>query len=105
MVYSNYALAVDKAYEHVKKEECDLYLCNVKYKSGEEFVFKQSVSPGFAFLEYFAVPFHHKFKDKFKALAWAKKYEQLMGREVIIERKTFIQNGYKRTLHFELCST
>ena len=103
MVYSDYNLAVDSALDKVKREERDLFLCHVKYPSGEEFVLKPDIPEGFSYLECFQLPFHHHFKVNMNAVHAANIFEKKMGRKIQIVPRTYIQNGYKRTSHYELC--
>jgi len=103
MVYSDYNLAVNSAITQVQKQENDLYLCLVTYPSGREFVLKPELPEGFSYLECFQLPFHHHFKSNMKAVRAANIFEERMGRKIEIVPRTYIQNGYKRTSHYELC--
>ena len=105
MVFSKYEIAIDMALDYVEREERDLYLCRVRYPSGEEFILKPSLPEGFTCIECIRVPFHHKFKSAVNAVHAAEAFEKRMGKKVIIDRMTFIQNGYKQTSHFALCLT
>lgn len=103
MVFSNYGLAINKAQEWCNELERDLYLCLVKYPSGEEFVLKDKIPKGFSYLEKIEIPFDHCFKNQKNALREAYKFESMMGVPVKVERKTIKQNGYIRTSHYKLC--
>ena len=105
MVYSKYELAIEKAREHVEKEERDLYLCMVRYPSGIEFVLKPNLTPGFSCLECIKLSFHHHFKSRDNAIREANRFEREMGKNIIIDRKAVVENGYNKTLYFQLCST
>ena len=108
MVYSKYELAVEQAHDMVRREECDLYLCSVKYPSGEEFVLRKSIIPGAAScLDCFRLPFHHHFRTAHSAVRAAKIFGSRMGRHITVDRKTVFDHVYRvnRTLHFKLCLT
>ena len=105
MVYSNYGLARAKAYDWVDRLERDLFICHVKYPSGEEFVLKDRIPKGFCYLDKIELPFHHKFENQKNAIREAYKFENDMGVPVMVDRKTITKNGYKQTSHYILCLT
>ena len=96
---------MDKALNYVLSCEQDLYLCHVRYPSGEEYVLKPNLPEEFTCIECIRLPFHHKFKSAINAARAAEVFEKRMGRKVVIDRKTFMQNGYQQTSHFALCLT
>ena len=105
MVYSKYELAIEKAREHVEKEERDLFLCMVRYPSGIEFVLKPNLPIGFNFLECFKLPFHHHFKTEKSANRAAKCFSQEMGININVIPETYTEQGYVLISHYRLCST
>ena len=105
MVFSNFELAIEKGQEVVDQEERDLYLCHVKYHSGEEFVLKPHLPLGFTCLNAFRLNFHHKFKTKQSAERASGIFGARMGVKVEVNPETYVENGYKKISHYQLCLT
>lgn len=103
MVFSSFALASKRGPEVVSEEERDLYLCHVKYHSGEEYVLKPYLPLGFSCLDCFRLSFHHKFKTLASAKRAAKVFMSRMGRDVLTIPSTYVENGYKIISHYQLC--
>lgn len=105
MIFSDFELAVQRGREMVEQEECDLFLCHVKYPSGEEFVLRKSIFIGAgSCVDCFRLPFRHHFKTEANAKQAAKVFESRKGREIRVSRKTVYDSVYRvnKTSHYKL---
>jgi len=105
MVFSNLELALENGQDVVDRIERDLYLCRVKYNSGEEYVLKPQLPLGFSCLTCFRLSFNHHFKTKQSAERAAELFGSRMGVKVNVNTERYEENGYKIISHYRLCLT
>ena len=102
-VYSTYELAREKAVERMTELETDIFICNCKFKSGQEFTLKtRHEIMGMNYLYMVGVPFRHHFKDKKNAEREASIFVSKSGKPVYVCKKTYEENGYIKTSHYYL---
>ena len=103
-VYTEYEMARRNAIHKMNLDEQDIFVCQVKFPSGVEFVLKtecEMISGG-EFLYHLRIPFRHKFNCKHAAVRESGKFET-PGKPVGVERHTITEGGYEKTSHYSLC--
>lgn len=111
-VYSTYELAKKMAEERQRELEQDIFICESRYLSGKEFTLKtrDQLMKCSDFLYMLPLPFRHHFSTKKAAEREADVFASKKGRPVYVKKKTKIENGYEKILHYYLtykepCST
>ena len=105
-VYSCLDTAKDMAQDRIESLETDIYICEVCYKSGKEYVFKTRDEIKFGYLMCLQISINHKFLCKENAIreGGAMK-KRLNKRFVFVDTIKQVDKGYETISHYKLCST
>ena len=105
-VYSCLQTAKNMAADRAEQLETDIYICEVGYHSGREYVFKTREQLKFGHLICLHISIHHKFKDKDNAIREGRAMKKRLGKRFIfVDTIKQVDKGYETISHYKLCST
>ena len=106
-IYSNYELAISNAEKYMLYKEEDIFLCKTHYPSGAEYSFRTRKDISFEnspiILKIYSLPIWHLFKLRGNAQREKKKFEEVHGCKLTIQRNKTPAGEYIYTL--KKCST
>lgn len=104
-VYSCLEVAQDMAHDRIEQLETDIYICEVSYHSGKEYVFKTRDEIKFGYLMCLHISINHHFVSKENAMREALAMKNRLKKKCIfVDTIKQVEKGYETISHYKICS-